>query len=263
MEDSLISKWKSDTIAARIAQKPLPRKPSAPVNPIKSGDCGGLFNGMISPLIPYSIKGAIWYQGESNNSNPKQYQTLFPILIADWRKQWNIGDFPFLFVQIAPFQGMSPEIREAQLISWQKTPNSAMVVTVDCGDARDIHPANKKPVGERLALAAEALAYKQKVVYSGPIYRSMKVMGNQIELSFDFVGKGLIAKGDELSDFVITGSDNKFVPAKAIIKGNKILVSSDQVTNPVAVRMGWSNIPKVNLFNLDGLPASPFRTDVK
>ena len=137
-----------------------------------------------------------------------------------------------------------------------------MVVTVDCGDSADIHPANKKPVGERLALAAEALAYNQKVMYSGPVYRSMKIQENEIELSFDHVGKGLTVKGIELTDFVIAGSDKKFVPAKAIIKGDKIVVSSDKILNPVAVRMGWLNVPHVNLFNQDGLPASPFRTDV-
>lgn len=260
-EDSLINKWKSDTAIARIASKPIPRKPVAPVNPVKSGDCGGLFNGMIAPLIPYAIKGVIWYQGESNSAKPKQYQTLFPAMIADWRRLWNEGEFPFLFVQVAPYRGMNPEIREAQLISWQKTKNTAMVVTVDCGNSADIHPANKKPVGERLALAAQALAYNQKVMYSGPVYRSMKILGNEIELSFDYIGKGLIAKGNELTDFVIAGSDKKFVPAKAIIKGDKIMVSSDKVQNPEAVRMGWSNVPHVNLFNKEGLPASPFRTD--
>ena len=261
-EDSLINKWKSDTVSARIANKPAPRKPSAPNNPIKSGDCGGHFNAMISPLIPYAIKGAIWYQGESNSNKSKQYQTLFPAMIADWRTLWNAGEFPFLFVQVAPFRSMNSEIREAQLISWQKTSNTAMVVTVDCGDSADIHPANKKPVGERLALAAQAMAYNQKVMYSGPIYRSMKIQGNEIELSFDYIGKGLIAKGNELNDFVIAGSDNKFVPAKAIIKGDKIVISSDKITNPVAVRMGWSNVPHINLFNKNGIPASPFRTDV-
>ena len=261
-EDSLLTKWKLDTLAARAAIKNLPRKPMAPNDPKKSTECGGLFNGMISPLIPYAMKGVIWYQGESNNGRHIQYQTLFPTMIADWRKNWNIGEFPFLFVQVAPYKAMSPEIREAQLISWQKMPNTAMVVTVDCGDSADIHPINKKPVGERLALAAKALAYKQNVIYSGPLYRTMKVQGAEIELSFDYVGKGLVAKGKELTDFMIAGSDNKFVAAKAIIKGDCIIVSSDKITTPVAVRMGWSNVPHVNLFNQEGLPASPFRTDI-
>ena len=262
-EDSLLTKWKLDTAAARIAQKILPKKPAAPIDPNKYGDCGGLFNGMIAPLIPYAIKGVIWYQGESNQNNTKQYQTLFPTMITDWRSSWNSGEFPFLFVQVAPYLGMRPEIRESQLISWQKTPNTAMTVIVDYGDSADIHPADKKPVGERLALAARALAYKQKVAYSGPIYKSMEVKGNTIELSFDFVNKGLMVKGDKLTDFVIAGADKKFVPANAIIKGNKIIVSSDNVQNPVAVRMGWANVPHVNLFNRDGLPASPFRTDIE
>jgi len=262
-EDSLLAKWRADTTAARIAKKSIPKKPVAPIEPKKSGDCGGLFNGMIAPLVPYAIKGAIWYQGESNQQNAKQYQTLFPAMIADWRTRWNSGEFPFLFVQVAPYMGMKPEIRESQLISWQKTPNTAMVVTVDYGDSADIHPAIKKPVGERLALAARALAYKQKVAYSGPIYKSMEVKGNIIELSFDHINKGLMVKGDKLTDFVIAGADKKFVPANAIIKGNKVIVSSDKVQNPVAVRMGWANVPHVNLFNCDGLPASPFRTDVE
>jgi sialate O-acetylesterase len=262
-EDSLLAGWKRDTTAARIANKPLPRKPSAPVEPAKSGDCGGLFNGMISPLIPYAMKGVIWYQGEANSNKAKQYQTLFPAMIADWRKQWNMGEFPFLFVQIAPFQSMSPEIREAQLISWKKTPTTAMVVTVDYGDSADIHPSNKKPVGERLALAARALAYNQKVVHSGPIYSSMEVKDNTIVLTFDQVNKGLIARGEALTDFVISENGKEFVPAKAIISGNKIIVSATGISKPVAVRMGWSKVPHINLFNKDGFPASPFRTDIQ
>jgi sialate O-acetylesterase len=261
-EDSLLKKWKSDTIAARIANKPMPKKPSAPIHPIKAGDCGGLYNAMIAPLIPYAIKGVIWYQGEANAWNSKRYQTLFPAMMTDWRKQWSQGEFPFLFVQIAPYMGMRPEIREAQLVSWTKTPNTAMVVTVDCGDSADIHPSNKRPVGERLALAAQALAYSKRVIYSGPVYKSMLVKGATVELRFDFNGKGLVAKGDALTDFTITGADKKFVQAKAVIQGDKIVVSSDKVANPVAVRMGWSNVPHVNLFNKDGLPATPFRTDI-
>jgi len=218
---------------------------------------------MIAPLVPYAIKGVIWYQGESNQGNTKQYQTLFPAMITDWRTRWNSREFPFLFVQVAPYKSMSPEIRESQLISWQKTPNTGMVVTVDCGDSADIHPTKKKLVGERLALAARALAYKQKVAYSGPIYKSMEVKGNTIELSFDYVCKGLMVKGDKLTDFVIAGADMKFVPANAIIKGDKIIVSSDKVQIPVAVRMGWANVPHLNLYNRDGLPASPFRTDTE
>jgi len=262
-EDSIMTKWKADTTAARIAGKALPKKPAAPTEPAKSGDCGGLYNGMINPIIPYAMKGVIWYQGESNSSRAKQYQTLFPAMIADWRKAWNIGEFPFLFVQIAPHMGQSPEIREAQLLTLKKTPNTGMAVTVDCGDSADIHPADKLPVGERLALAARALAYKQKVAYSGPIYSGMEVKDNTIILSFDHVNKGLVVKGNQLTDFTISADGKKFVPAKAEIKKDKIVVSADNIANPKAVRMGWSKVPHVNLFNKDGLPASPFRTDVQ
>ena len=264
-KDSLLEKWRADSLRAIVKKYNLPAylRPKTPLRPEFTGDCGGLFNAMISPLIPFAIKGVIWYQGENNVSKPKQYQTLFPVMITDWRKQWNMGDFPFLFVQVAPFKNLTPEIREAQLLSWKKTANTAMTVIVDYGDANDIHPNNKKPVGERLALSAEALAYNQKVAYSGPIYSSMEVKGNTIILSFDYVNKGLVVKGETLTDFVIAGSDKKFVPAKAIISADKVIVSAEGITNPVAVRMGWANVPNVNLFNKDGLPASPFRTDIE
>jgi sialate O-acetylesterase len=262
-KDSILNKWKVDAAKARLEGNTIPQKPKELLHPSLRGICGGLYNAMIAPFIPYSIKGVIWYQGESNQFKAKQYQTLFPVLIADWRKQWNVGDFPFLYVQVAPYNGMKPEIREAQLLCLKKTTNTAMAVTVDCGDAAKIHPGNKKPVGDRLALAAEALAYKINVAYSGPLYASMVVKGNAIELSFDHVNSGLMAKGNALTDFVIAGADKKFVPAKAIISGNKVIVTAEGIDNPVAVRMGWANVPNINLFNKDGLPASPFRTDVE
>ena len=262
-EDSLLMVWRADSTKAANLKKNIARKPRAPLEPSQTGECGGFFNGMIAPLIPFAIKGVIWYQGEANNTNPKLYQTLLPALIADWRKAWNQGDFPFLFVQIAPYYQTKPELREAQLLTWKKTPNTAMAVTVDCGDSTDIHPANKLPVGERLALAARAIAYNQKITYSGPVYTSMEVKDNTIVLTFDFVGKGLIAKDGELKGFVIAGEDKKFIPAKAIIKDNKVIVSSDKIKNPTAVRMGWLSIPHVNLYNHEGLPASPFRTDIQ
>jgi sialate O-acetylesterase len=260
-KDSLLTKWQNDSAMAVSNQNVIPIKPTAPVNPYYSGTCGGLFNGMIAPLIPYAIKGVVWYQGESNSSSAKRYQTLFPAMIADWRRQWGIGDFPFLFVQVAPYRTVSPEIRESQLLSWKNTTNTAMVVTVDCGDSTDIHPINKRPVGERLALAARALAYKQNIVYSGPVYKSMKISRNKIELRFDFAGSGLLSKCGSLKGFVIAGEDKMFIPAKAIIKGKKIIVSSQKISKPEAVRMGWANSPDTNLFNKEELPASPFRTD--
>jgi sialate O-acetylesterase len=221
-----------------------------------------LYNGMIAPLQPFPIRGAIWYQGESNNDRAKQYRALFPLLIADWRRNWGLGDFPFLFVQIAPFDTMSPEIREAQFLSLQQSPKTAMAVITDAGDAKDIHPSHKQPVGARLALAARALAYGEHLEYSGPLFKSMNVKGNRAILHFTHVGDGLTAKDGPLKGFTIAGEDHKFMPALAEIHGDTVVVTSKQVTKPVAVRYGWANVPDVNLYNKQGLPASPFRTDV-
>ena len=221
-----------------------------------------LYNGMIAPLLPYAIRGAIWYQGESNVGRERQYRTLFPTMIADWRHAWGEGDFPFLFVQIAPYHGNSPEIREAQLLSWQNTTNTAMAVTIDCGDANDIHPPRKQPMGARLALAARAIAYGEKLEYSGPVFKSMKIEGSEVVLRFTHPGGGLVAKDGPLKGFTIAGADKIFHPAQAEIRGQTIVVASDVVSRPVAVRYGWANVPEGNLFNRAGLPASPFRTDV-
>jgi sialate O-acetylesterase len=221
-----------------------------------------LYNGMIAPLLPYAIRGVIWYQGESNVGRERQYRTLFPTMIADWRQAWGEGNLPFLFVQIAPFRDSSPEIREAQLLSWQHTTNVAMVVTIDCGDANDIHPPHKQPVGARLALAARALAYGEKLEYSGPVFESMKIKGANAILAFTHPGGGLIAKDGPLQGFTIAGADKVFHPAHAEIRGNTVVVSSEAVSQPVAVRYGWARAPEGNLYNRAGLPASPFRTDV-
>ena len=221
-----------------------------------------LYNGMIAPLLPYAIRGVIWYQGESNVGRERQYRTLFPTMIADWRHAWGEGDFPFLFVQIAPYHGNSPEIREAQLLSWQNTTNTAMAVTIDCGDANDIHPPRKQPMGARLALAARAIAYGEKLEYSGPVFQSMKLEGSEAVLRFTHPGGGLVAKDGPLKGFTIAGADKIFHPAQAEIRGQTIVVASDAVSRPVAVRYGWANVPEGNLFNRAGLPASPFRTDV-
>ena len=221
-----------------------------------------LYNGMIAPLLPYAMRGVIWYQGEANVGRERQYQTLFPAMIADWRHAWDEGDFPFLFVQIAPYSGMSPEIREAQLLSWQRTKNTAMAVTMDCGDANDIHTAHKQPVGARLALSARALAYGEKIECSGPVYESLKIEAPNIILHFTHRGGGLLAKDGKLKGFTIAGADKVFHPAQAKIAGKTVLVNSAEVPQPVAVRYGWANVPEGNLFNHAGLPATPFRTDV-
>ena len=217
---------------------------------------------MIAPIIPYAIKGAIWYQGESNASKAKQYRTLFPAMIADWRARWKQGAFPFLFVQIAPFKGQPPEIREAQFLTLAQVENSAMAVTTDVGDANDIHPSKKEPVGQRLALAARALAYGDKIEYSGPLYESMTVENGKAVIRFRHLGGGIVAKDGPLKGFTIAGRDGQFVPAEAEIKGSTVVVSAVGISEPRAVRYGWENVPDVNLFNKEGLPASPFRTDV-
>lgn len=221
-----------------------------------------LYNAMIAPLLPYAMRGVIWYQGEANVGRERQYRELFPALIADWRQAWGLGDFPFLFVQIAPYNTMSPEIREAQLLTLNRAKNTAMAVTIDCGDANDIHPANKEPVGARLALAARALAYGEKLEHSGPIYESLEVKGAEAVLSFTHLGGGLVAKDSALKGFTIAGADKVFRPAQAEIRGDNVVVHAAEVKQPVAVRYGWANMPEGNLFNQTALPASPFRTDV-
>ncbi|HXI70613.1 MAG TPA: sialate O-acetylesterase [Verrucomicrobiae bacterium] len=220
-----------------------------------------LYNGMIAPLLPYAMRGVIWYQGEANVGRERQYQTLFPAMIADWRQAWGREDFPFLFVQIAPYNSMTPEIRDAQLLSWQHTTNTAMAVTIDCGDANDIHPPRKQPVGARLALAARALAYGEKLEYSGPVFDSMKIEGANAILKFTHLDGGLVAKDGELKGFTMAGADKVFHPAQAKIVGEAVVVNAAEVPQPVAVRYGWANVPEGNLFNRAGLPASPFRTD--
>jgi sialate O-acetylesterase len=220
-----------------------------------------LYNAMLHPLLPQPIKGVIWYQGESNNGQAEEYEDLFAAMIEDWRARWNCGEFPFLYVQIAPYKNMTPELREAQRRVLGRVPNTAMAVTTDVGDAEDIHPAEKEPVGRRLALAARALAYGEDIEYSGPLYRSMAVEGNAAVIRFTHTGSGLVSVGGALQGFEIAGSDGIFVPAEAEIDGDTVVVSSDQVKEPAAVRYGWSNVPDVNLFNRDGLPASPFTTE--
>lgn len=177
-----------------------------------SGTPTVLYNGMIAPLVPYAIRGAIWYQGEANVGRERQYRTLFPAMIADWRRVWAQGDFPFLFVQIAPWKGMTPEIREAQLLTTKTAKNTAMAVTIDCGDAEDIHPTHKQSVGARLALAARALAYGEKLEYSGPVFDEMKIRGGKAALRFTHLGGGLVAKDGELKGFTIAGEDKVLPP---------------------------------------------------
>ncbi|MFA6187374.1 MAG: sialate O-acetylesterase [Phycisphaerae bacterium] len=267
--DKAFAQWQKNANDAEKAGNPQPAKPAPLLGQQNPNGASLLYNGMIAPIIPYAIKGAIWYQGESNSARAKQYQTLFPALIADWRNQWHEGDFPFLFVQIADFRippgWFSPlawvELREAQLKTLS-VPNTGMAVTTDIGDANNIHPKNKQEVGRRLALWAMAKTYGKKIEYSGPVYKNMKVDAGKIHLTFIHADGGLVVKGGELKGFTIAGDDKKFVPAKAAIKDGTVIVESSEVKEPAAVRYGWSDVTtECNLFNAAGLPASPFRTD--
>lgn len=231
----------------------------------------GLYNAMIAPLLNFRIKGVIWYQGESNAEKPGEYFSLFSTMINDWRNKWNEGNFPFLFVQLPNFMEAKKEpsesnwalMREAQLQTLS-LPNTAMAVTIDIGEWNDIHPLDKKDVGERLSLAAEKIAYGEKdIVYSGPVYKSFVKKGNKIILSFSNTGSGLSVRGNgELRGFAIASSDRKFVWANAKIENDKIVVWNDDIKDPSAVRYAWADNPvNANLCNKEGLPASPFRTD--
>jgi sialate O-acetylesterase len=250
--------------AARKAGKTPPPHPWRP-DPA-SWAPAWLFNGMIAPATPYAIKGVIWYQGESNSrlTFAPMYAKLFPALIADWRAQWHEGDFPFLFVQIANFRSNDTEawavIREAQRRTLSVA-NTAMVVTTDIGDPGNVHPADKQTVGARLALAARALAYGENVEYSGPLFRQATADGEGMRIWFDHAGSGLVAKGDAPQGFEIAGNDGRFVPAAARVDGKTVVVSSANVAVPKYVRCGWANAPAINLYNSEGLPASPFTSE--
>lgn len=224
-----------------------------------------LFNGMISPVVPFTIKGAIWYQGESNTDKPALYKQTFPAMIADWRKAFHQGDFPFYFVQIAPYayggETNSQLLREAQLQSL-KIKNTGMAVTLDIGNPKDIHPANKEEVGRRLALWALAKTYGKKVACSGPLYKSMKIVKGTIVLSFDQAGKGLVLRDQDTDqNFTLAGEDRIFRKAQVKLDGKKLVVSHPEIQRPLAVRYAWSDTAQGTLFNKEGMPASSFRTD--
>lgn len=266
--------------------KPSPQAPEPPDGgPYNSFMVGNLYNGMISPLIPMAIKGVIWYQGESNDKNSSQYRVLFPIMITDWRKKWGQGDFPFLFVQLPNLsinksadQPVSekdnwPGMREAQAKALA-LPNTGMATTIDVGDPYDVHGKDKLDVGVRLSLVARHLVYDEGIVCTGPTYGSMKVEGNKIRITFKNAGSGLVIGvppwtpsgkiptiESQLKGFAIAGEDRKWVWAKAQIDGNDVVVSSESVANPVAVRYDWADNPHGNLYNKEKLPAAPFRTD--
>jgi sialate O-acetylesterase len=259
-----LGQWEKERDAAKAEGKTFnKRQPGQPWAGYE------LFNGMIAPLVPYAIKGAIWYQGESDASQAELYRTLFPDMIRCWRRNWQDPDLAFFCVQLAPYMAIKPEpgesawaeLREAQLLSTKVLPKAGMAVITDVGEEKDIHPTRKQPVGARLALAARAIAYGEKIEYSGPLYSGLEIQGNQAVVSFDHAKSGLEARDGELKGFAICGEDRKWVWGKAEIRGDKVVVTSPEVATPVAVRYGWADYPVVNLWNKAGLPATPFRTD--
>lgn len=251
------------------------RKPAQPA-PGPPWKVGELYNGMIAPLVPVALRGAVWYQGEANVSRAWQYRTLLPELIRTWRSDWRSasrvieqGNFTFLTVQLAPFGKIQEqpgpsewaELREAQLLA-ARLPKAGTVVITDAGDENDIHPMRKEPVGARLAIAARGIAYGEKLIFSGPTLRNLSVKGDKAQVTFNYFGTGLDARGGPLRGFAICGDDQKFVWGKALITGTNIVtVSHPDIKRPVAVRYGWADYPMGNLWNRIGLPASPFRTD--
>lgn len=261
-----LAKWKA-AAAAGQSRKRAPRR--APLNPVELHDrqngVAVLFNGMIAPLIPFALRGAIWYQGEANTrpERASYYQYQLPLLVKDWRARWGQGSFPFAWVQLPNFNGPGrnwPVVREGMLKTLA-VPRTGMAVTIDIGEAGNIHPKNKQEAGRRLAMWALGDVYGHKGAVSGPLFAGQKIKSGQIVISFAHAGGGLVAKNGALEGFLIAGSDKRWVPAVAKIAGSTVVISSPEVKQPVAVRYAWANNPRCNLYNGAGLPASPFRTD--
>lgn len=226
----------------------------------RSGVC---YNSVIAPLQPFAFRGVLWYQGEANSGQGFVYRYQLPLLIKTWRSAWGQGDFPFLIAQLHQYRSHPglPEIRESQWVASRAVPKCGLIVTADHDDIGSAHPRDKKPIGERFAIAARALVYGHKIVHSGPTYSAMKIEGAKVTLDFEHVGGGLVVKGDSLAEFTIAGEDGKFMPAIAEIRGRQVIITSPEVARPVAVRYAWSPTPRLSLYNRDGLPAVPFRTD--
>lgn len=238
------------------------KKPKKPNGIYHHKALSTLWNSMIHPVLPYAIRGAIWYQGESNSIRHEDYRHVFTKMINSWRKEWGQGDFPFYFVQIAPHYKQPPQIREAQLETWQTVPNTGMVVIPDAADSTDIHPRWKQIPGERLAKWALAKTYDKKIAFSGPRYKSHEVRGNQVIVSFDYTDGGLKSNDNKpLIGFCLAGADKVFHLAKVEIEGDKLVLSTPEVASPMAIRYNWDKFFRANFFNGAGLPATPFRTD--
>ena len=263
-DKTAIPKWEEQVAAAKKSGQKAPAKPGEPMGPGHQNTPAGLYNGMIAPLTPYAIRGVIWYQGESNASatEARLYRRLFPAMIESWRQQWGEGSFPFYFVQLANFQtnGWWPVLRESQTDTLELA-HTGQALAIDVGNRTDIHPTDKQTVGHRLALIALAQTYGEQVVYSGPTLKEMTVDGAEATIWLDNTGKGLESKGGPLAGFAIAGADRKFYPADAKIVEDRVVVSSPEVKDPKAVRYAWADYPMATLYNREGLPAVPFRTD--
>ncbi|MAX23870.1 MAG: sialate O-acetylesterase [Phycisphaeraceae bacterium] len=260
---SKIEAWMSADVLRNYNWVEIPKKLEEKKRPNRTPTL--LYNAMIHPMIGYGIRGIIWYQGESNKNKPEQYEELMQGLVESWRSDWGMGDFPFYYVQIAPFgyNGLnSAFFREAQLKAADKIPNSGLVSLLDIGDEKGIHPAQKKEVGERLGFIALSKTYgKEGIAWSGPMLKDFRIAGRKVYLTFDHAEKGLTSYGKDLTNFTIAGNDRKFYPAQAKITKEGITLESDEVDNPVAVRYGFQDFVIGDLFNTAGLPASSFRTD--
>jgi len=262
--DVAAKEWEAAAALAKAQHKPLDPPPPKPEGPSAPSRPGGLFNAMVAPITPFAIRGVIWYQGEANSYRTRaaSYGRLFQAMIRDWRQAWGIGDFPFLFVQLANYDATAedsawPEIREAQRQALSLR-NTAMAVTIDIGTPANIHPPDKVTVGRRLSLAARAVAYGENIEYSGPLPRQVTTEPGALRVWFDHA-EGLTARGSAPATFEIAGADGKYYPAQAVIDGATVLVRSESVESPVRVRYGWAANPTCNLYNAAGLPASPFR----
>jgi sialate O-acetylesterase len=262
--DQQLATWNQNAAKAKAEGRTPPPRPGAPAGPGHPNTPAGLYNGMIAPLVPYRIRGVIWYQGESNASEAHayKYRRLFSTMIQDWRNRWNEGDFPFLFVQLANFKSNQwwPVVRESQTETLRLR-NTGMAVTIDIGESNDIHPKNKQDVGRRLALSALHVAYGKPVEYSGPMFHEATPEGSAMRVYFTHADGMQARGGGAIAGFTIAGTDGNFVPADAKIEGDTIVVSNAQVSVPVAVRYAWADDPVSNLVNQAGLPASPFRSD--
>lgn len=257
--EAALAKWKAGSAAERKAR----RAPRPPAGPGHQNTPAGLYNAMMAPITPFAIRGVLWYQGESNArpTHAEPYRRLFRTMIEDWRAKWGIGSFPFLFVQLANYKANPdwPVLRESQAAALELR-NTGMAVAIDIGESGNIHPKNKQEVGRRLMLAARAVAYGEKLVHSGPLFRQLTREGRQVRAWFDFASGLRARNGGPLAGFEIAGADGRFVPAQASIEGETVVASSPSVPEPVALRYAWADDPVCNLVNGEGLPASPFRS---